>query len=254
MKHIITFSRKLLLFAAIVALATSSLRAATIYFEDGNVNAEFPTGPLWVNGTGMFQSLVYDNPIATRASGAEASSQEGFNLFSPLGGGLDVTLLAWEFFGLSLMGIGDGDSLTQSPGIDSKGYEDYRYDDEGGDGVPNLYFYYNGDLWAMGFLTRFVVEVENEDSEDGIAWGTAYIHEVLPAGQDFYDEIMALSYNTGQLEFSVDSFTVYAWEGLFASFSSSGSFTVVPESSTVAAVAGIVALTLVSLRRKRRAG
>lgn len=93
MKKAIISWRKIFLFAAVAVLATSKLNAATVVFNDGRVNGALASGPDWVNGSKMFQYIVLNFAGADGITGGSGSSQHGFNVFSPSGGGLDVTLL-----------------------------------------------------------------------------------------------------------------------------------------------------------------
>lgn len=101
-------------------------------------------------------------------------------------------------------------------------------------------------------MTTFIVAVESSSDENATAYGTAYLSEATDDGQAFFDEVMVLSGNTGQLVFNVNDYYSIVNYGSSASFGAGGSFTVVPESSTVAAVAGVAALAVVFFRRKRR--
>ena len=217
--------------ASLLSLALPAT-AATIGFVDGNIHTSNASGPIWVGG-----STMYTQFDTGEASG---SSQSGFAIFD---GGYDITLLSWEFTGLSLMGVGVGDSVTQSPTLGGPGYEDYRY--SGLD--ANLGFFYDGELWVQGRVTRFVSEVEHywDFGATGIGW--AVIEDYTAAGEDFYNAIGSLSGGTYQL-----TFYAYGFDPVDAlgHFQSDGHIEVVPEPSTYAAIAGVLVLGFCLARRR----
>lgn len=219
-----------------------------ITYNNGVINTSDGSGPAWVTGSGgMFINIIEDyggSPLG--ASGGSGATQSGFDLFD--GGGQDITLLSWTLSEMTLyQGAG---TATLSPGPASAGFEDYRYDDNGGLAAANLTFFYNGDEWASGYVTRFVTTVDNTSDFDATGAGDAVITSNTPAGLAFFNEVMTLSGNTGDLFFIADSFfSVSATDP--GTFSSTGSITVVPEPSTYAALCGLAVLGVVALRRRK---
>ena len=202
----------------------------------------------------MFNNIITDyggSPLG--ASGGTASAQSGFDVFAPGGGGLDITLFTWEFGPMTLLGAGIGDSVTQSPGAATQGFEDYRYDDSSGAAAKNLTFYYDSNEWVSGYVTQFVVEVDDNSDFDAVGGGSAYIDSFTVAGTDFYNELMSLTNNTGLLDFVATSFTpvVGTDPGTFSSAGQISTVSAVPEPSSWALIIGSAALAAVASRRWR---
>lgn len=243
-------TRSFLLFSSLLAALAAS--AASINYTGGVTNAASATGPSWVLGTNMYIQLVEDyasSPLGS--SGAAGSSQNGFNLFDPLpgGGGLDITKLTWTFGTLDLQGVGVGDSQTVSPTPVSAGVEDYRYS-----GVPtNLTFFYDGVEWASGKVTQFLITVPNSNTAIATGSGSAVLTANTAAGQDFWDEINALTSGAMQIDFTAGNFNSVGASPANATFTSDGTLTPVPEPSAWASFAGIAALAfgLYRLRHPR---
>lgn len=242
---------KLLLRSACAYLTFTavSASAAFITYNNGVTNTASATGPAWVGGTNMFLNIISDygsSPLGP--SGGSGATQDGFDLFNPGGGGLDITLLSWTLGTMTLyQGAG---TATLSPGPASAGFEDYRYDDNGGLAATNLTFFYNGAEWVSGYVTRFVTEVENNADFNATGAGDAVITSNTPAGLAFFNEVMALSSGTGQLSFVADSFTPVSPTDP-GTFGSAGSITVVPEPSAWAAIFGASVLGITYIRRRR---
>lgn len=252
---------KSLLFACSVV----SSFGVVITFENGAVNASgIQVEPQfeWVYfqipfpgyQTYMFQSIIDDFVDSNFGpTGGTANGQNGFDLFDPGGGGLDISLLSWRFAeggnNLSLY-TGPG-SLTQAPTNTDPGAEDYRYDSQNGTAPSNLSFYYDGNLWATGYVTRFVVNIDNRLDFQATGWGNAVVTDFVAAGEDFFVELMALSAGTGELFFEVDEFNAIQHTNP-GTFLSSGTIHVVPEPSTWASLLGgaVFAFTLIFRRRR----
>lgn len=250
----------------LLAGSTISAFGAFFTFENGVVNTENAIsepefewvyiGPPFEVQTYMFQAVIDDylsSPLGP--TGATANTQNGFDLFDPGGGGLDIQLFSWQFAtgGNDLdLYTGPG-SLTLPPTDDDPGAEDYRYDTQNNTAPHNLSFYYDGVPWASGYVTRFVVEVENRFDLDATGWGNAVVTDFVAAGEDFFNELMSLSNGTGWLFFEVDEFVPYS---IFdpATFLSSGTVHVVPEPATWAGILGLAVLGLVLFVRLRRKG
>lgn len=243
------FSSFLALIASLVAIP---LHGITITYDLGYTNTQNSSGPAWVSGSTMFLEIIEDFTGAPGPSGATASSHVGFNLFEPGpgGGGMDIGLLSWRYGPMTL--AQGGDAVTLSPGADTPGFEDYRYDTQGGAAAPNLTFFYDGAQWASGYVTQFIVEVDNDADASASGSGTAVLTSNTVVGQDFMNEIMAASGGTGSLVFEASNFApvVFADPG---TFSSAGTITVIPEPSTGAFLGGLTVLLAVALRRRRAA-
>lgn len=245
--------------AQLLTLATFALcggnfaSAAFITYNNGITNTQGASGPDWVLGSDMFLNIIPDYiGSPSGASGGSASTQDGFDLFAPAGGGLDITLLSWTFGPMSLyQGAG---SATLSPGPVSAGFEDYRYDTQGGTAPTNLTFFYNGQEWATGYVARFVTEVDHINDISATGEGQAFVTGHTPAGQAFYDELMALSNGSGELSFIATSFFPVSLTDP-GTFGSAGMIEVVPaaipEPSAAGFLLGIGALACGTLRRRR---
>lgn len=243
---------KFLTVATLLTLPCISASAAFITYNDGITNVQNASGPSWVGATNMFREIIPNYGGAPDVSGATGATSSGFNLFEPGpgGGGLDITLLTWEFTTLDLLNPGDGDSLTVSPTATTPGFEDYRYDTAGETAPTNLTFKYNGAEWATGYITQFVVTVDNSADFDAVGTGTAVLTTNTVAGQDFMNEIDALTNGSFILDFVASSFNpvVAADPGTFGS---AGQINIVPEPQTYALVAGAMMLGLAVLRRRQ---
>lgn len=247
--------RTSLLSLVIFGVSVATLSAQTITYTDGRTNVENASGPSWVGTTVMFQDIVTTYGGAPGPSGATGATSTDIDLFDPGGGGMDITLLTWTFGPMSLTGVGVGDSATVSPGDASAGFEDYRYDNLGGTAATNLTFYYNGDEWLSGYVTRFLITVPDRFTPNATGTGTAFITANTAAGTNFYNEIMSITGGSGELAFSANNFV--STTGVDPeSFTSTGSVTLVaavPEPATWTALAGAAVLGLACSRRRRRA-
>ncbi len=208
----------------------------------------------------MFQTIIKDyggSPLGP--SGASADSQVGFSIFG--GAGYDITKLSWE---IGVVGGNDTDaamtlytgvgSETVSPGAATEGKEDYRYDTAGGTAAKNITFYYDdGGLqeWVTGYVTRFVTTVTDIAADNATAVGDVVITNFTAAGEDFFNELSTLSGGSMEISYIADSFTPVSLSNP-GTFSSTGSWTVVPEPSTWAAAFGVVVLALGIYRRRKK--
>lgn len=212
------------------ATATATLflagtgRAATFDFS-GNLQAGNLTGLGWVIGSTMWGSIQTGSGTGT--------SQTGFSYFNTH----DIGQLTFTFGDLEL-------SSFASPGPFSPGFE--RYTDTDGSSVP-FTVRYAGDVVATGTSIYLYDEVENFN--DVTAVGTGQVILTTPgADPAFFNEVMALTGNSGQLDLVLTGFFPVNNEGLFAT---TGTFTAVPEPGEYAAVgaAGMVGLALWRRRR-----
>lgn len=236
-----------LLVYSLFGLSTLSASAAFITYQNGITNVQDSSGPAWVDGTNMFRNIITDFVGSAGPTGATGFSSD-LDLFNPGLGGMDITLLTWSFSGLTLFqGAG---SLTQSPGVASPGFEDYRYDDQGGIAAHNLEFYYDGDLWVTGYITNFVTTVANNTADTATGAGEAQLLTATLDGQMFLDEINGLTNNTGLITFTADNFDPVAGFDP-ASFSSNGAINIVPEPGVTAAGIGAIVLGAVLFRRRK---
>lgn len=82
-----------------------------------------------------------------------------------------------------------------------------------------------GDVWATGVVNEVRSEVVNDMAVVGTGVGSVTL--TAPGVDDeFYNEVLALSGASGQLDYTFTSFAPVNAQGLF---NSAGSFTVVPE-------------------------
>lgn len=209
-------------FALFVATSGS---AATIDYT-GTINASDSSHNYpWVMGSTMWESIDSGNSTATDSSGIAYFDSH------------DVVNLSWTFGDLELT-----DHL--SPGVETAGYEIYTEND--GSFEP-FTMYQDGVVIATGISTSLRTDVEN--NMDDTAVGVGYV-TLTAAGEDseFYDEIMTLSGNTGELRLDIDSFSPTANEGVFTS---TGTVSVVPEPS-VGALMGLGLMGFLTFRRFRR--
>lgn len=220
---------------AVLASLCSNLNAAVVEFENAPLEAAGNGGLPWVGPSTMYDELV--------TAGGNGLSQVGFSVFDD---DTPVSGLNWGFGGLSLY-TGDG-SLTVSPGPATAGCEDYRITNPGADNLE-IWYEDGGDaiLWATGQLVRFVTEVDNNADFIATGWGIAYLTSHTAEGQAFYDEVGALSGGDYKITFIADSFQAVSP----GHFESDGRWSVVPEPSTYAAIAGMLALGLCVARRRR---
>ncbi|GHC01497.1 hypothetical protein [Cerasicoccus arenae] len=242
---------KTLLTTCFICLSSLSASAAFITYTDGITNVNDGSGPAWVGPTVMFKEIINDYAGAPSESGASGATQTGFSLFDPGGGGLDITLLTWSFGPMDLLGVGVGDSVTQSPGPASPGYEDYRYDDLGLTAPTNLTFSYNGVEWATGYITEFLIEVPNNADPSAVGSGSAVLTANSVAGQAFMDEIAILTGGTFDLDFVANDFNSLSGVDP-ATFSSTGQINFVPEPGSTAAGMAVLILSGVMIWRRRQ--
>jgi MYXO-CTERM domain-containing protein len=236
----------------ILSACVATLHAQTMTYTDGRTNVQNASGPAWVGATLMFQDIVSTFGGAPGPSGATGATSTDIDLFD--GGGMDITLLTWEFGPMSLTGIGVGDSATVSPGDATAGFEDYRYNDLSGAAAANLTFYYNEVEWLSGYVTRFLITVPNRFDPNATGTGTAYITNNTAAGTGFFNEIMTITGGSGELAFNANNFVSTTGTDP-ESFTSTGSVTIVsavPEPATWTALAGAAGLAMACFRRRRR--
>lgn len=227
--------RSISLYLLPVILMSPLAQAAQVQYSNNPLHCTADnsvTTHTWVFGTDMWQKIDW-------ATG-EASSQTGFALFDSV---YDISKLSWSFGNMPLYN-GAGTS-TLSPGAATAGFEDYRTTAE-----DNLNVYYDGALWATGTVTRFVTRVDNNTSmtATGIGYATLGGHTV--AGTEFYNSIMNLSGQTGEITFYATSF--YSTDPGNGMYASDGYFEVIPEPSATALAGGALALGIAALIRRRR--
>lgn len=251
-------------------ISASVATAATVFYTDGVSNTLGVTGNSWVYAPSppypantpsvMFQTIIKDyggSPLGP--SGASGDSQTGFSIFG--GAGYDITKLSWV---IGVVGSGDSaaattlytgpGSVTVSPGVASEGKEDYRYDDAGGTAAKNLTFYYDdgGPVeWVSGYITRFVTTVTDISANTATGLGEVVITDFTAAGEDFFNELSALSGGSMEITYIADSFVPVVLSNP-GTFSSAGSWTVVPEPSSWAMGFGVVVLVLAICRRRSK--
>lgn len=223
--------RRILTALSLLALPTLA-HAAVIEYDLSEVYTTPGGGLPWVFGTGMDSSIISGDGTGTASS--------GFTVFGPDGSG--ATLLTWEFGAMPLY-LGAG-TRTVSPGAATPGFEDYRPLDP--DSV-NLTIYYDGQEWASGHMAWFLTRVDNDHVLTATATGIATLTANTVAGQAFYDEVGTLSGGTYEINFNAESFNPIAG----GYYHSAGYAEVVPEPSTYAAIAGVLALGITMARRCR---
>lgn len=218
-----------------VTLLSPIAQAAKVHYLNNPLQCTSAVGVTthpWVWSTNMWTNLS--------TSSGSASSQEDFSMFDAV---YDITKLTWSFGNMPLYN-GAGTS-TLSPGAATAGFEDYRTS-----ALGNLNVYYDGALWATGTVTRFVTRVDNNTSltATGIGYATLDGHTAL--GTQFYNSIMAMSGQTGEVTFYATSFrSTDPGNGMYES---DGYFEVIPEPSTTALAGGALALGIAALIRRRR--
>ncbi|WP_269543201.1 hypothetical protein [Cerasicoccus fimbriatus] len=233
-----------LLVYSLFSLSTLSASAAFITYQNGVTNTINADGDPWVTGTSMYLNIVDDYGSSPLGPSGATGNTTDLDTFSPGGGGFDISLLTWEFGSLDLY-TGPG-SVTQSPGPASPGFEDYRISGAG----PNLTFYYNGDEWVTGDLTRFITAVDNVNDFEATGTGEATITNFTVAGTAFFNEIMSLTGGTGVITFTADGFSAVQGPDP-ATFTSDGTISIVPEPGVTAAGIGAIVLGAVLIRRRK---
>jgi hypothetical protein len=208
--------------AAAVAVPAS---AATFDFS-GALQAAGGNGVPWVLGSFMWATI--------ETGGGTGTSQSGFNYFATH----DITQLTFTFGDLEL-------SSFLSPGPGSPGFE--RYTDTDGSSVP-FTIRLGGTPIATGTSIYLYDEVSH--SNDITAVGTGQVILTAPgADPAFYNEVLALTGGSGQLDLTLTGFFPVNNQGLFAT---TGSFTAVPEPGEYAAVGAAGLLGLALWRRKSK--
>jgi hypothetical protein len=209
---------------ATVLLLAGTGRAATFNFS-GDLQAGNLTGNPWVLLSSMWGSIETGSGTGT--------SQSGFAYFNTH----DISQLTFTFGDLEL-------SSFASPGPGTPGFE--RYTDTDGSSVP-FTIRYAGTTVATGTSVYLYDEVEN--SNDVTAVGTGQVILTAPGSDPtFFNEIMVLTGNTGQLDLVLTGFFPVNDQGLFAT---TGTFTAVPEPGEYAAL-GALGMAGFALWRRRR--
>lgn len=210
---------------------TGQLSGQVVEFS-GQVQASNLTAIDWVVGSKMWGQVDSGNATATSANGFNSLSFGGFN----------PALFSWTIGNVGELELG----ANQSPGPATMGFENY-VNTVGPD--VDIQFTYNGDIWANGIVNLVRSEVVNDTANVGTGSGTVTL---TGGGVDntFFNEVIALSGGSGQLDYTFTSFTPVNAQGLF---NSAGSFTVVPEPSEYAMMFGVLGVAAVVLRRRRLA-
>lgn len=236
-----------------LGLAASAFSAA-ITFNDNILHTENsnPPNPAWVmdpfdppNPTFMFERLVQlgAGNEGHGPSGGYASAQSGLAFFD--GVEYQIENFFWIIDGGLELYQGPG-SLTQSPGTDTPGAEDYRNTHS----MVNVRFMYDDGLGGQGIqllegvLSRLVVNVDNYTDYAATGWGKATVTAASWDGEDLYDEIMTLSNGTGALHFDLHTFNPVVMEDPGV-FSTSGTIHIVPEPGTYAVILSLMAISTV---------
>lgn len=218
-----------------VTILSPMAQAAKVHYLNNPLQCTTAVGVSthpWVLGTNMWTNLS--------TSSGSASSQEGFSMFDAV---YDITKLTWSFGDMPLYN-GAG-TATLSPGAATAGFEDYR-----ASALGNLNIYYDGALWATGTVTRFVTRVDNNTSLTATGLGNALLSGHTALGTQFYNSIMDLSGQTGEITFYATSFrSTDPGNGMYES---DGYFEVIPEPSTTALAGGALALSIAAFIRRRR--
>ncbi len=217
----------------VIALAAGSglsTRAQVVNFS-GQVQAGNLTAIPWVIGSTMWGTIDSGNAAATGAAGFNSLSFGGFN----------PALFSWTIGNVGELELG----ANQSPGPALMGFE--VYSNTAGPAV-DIQFSYNGDLWASGVVDQVRSEVVNNMAAVGTGTGQVTL---TAAGVDaaFFNEVMALTAGSGQLDFTFTAFTPVNAQGLF---NSAGSFTAVPEPGETAVGFALLTGVVLSVHRLRR--
>lgn len=164
--------------------------------------------------------------------GVTATGQAGFSSLSSL----DLALLQVTF---TTMHLSAAESL--SPGPSTEGYELFR---PPAPGTNSFLVTYNGSAFVSGYADFFRVAVSNSSATSASGSGRAFLTSFAGEGAAFYNEVMALTSNTGRLDLVATSFAATNYNPFTGAgtYSSAGVMAVVPEPSTYAAIAGGVAL------------
>ena len=210
----------------LVASLSPAASAATLDVV-GTVHCTDLTGPSWVGPTVMWTSVDSGTFSGT--------AQAGFATFA------DPALLTFSYGDLEL-------DLTrsQSPGADTIGFEYYTELDSS---VQPFEVRYNGVLWASGTTDFLRTEVDNSDDYTAVGTGRASLTAATVDGAAFFAEVLALTGGTGHLDFDISDFHAVDNAGNFASV---GVMTAIPEPASASVLAGLGALALGALRRRRR--
>ena len=208
-------------FAVFMAMSSSAATidyAGTIYTSD--TSHSYP----WVLGSVMWEAIDSGNSTATNSTGITYFDTH------------DVSKLTWTFGDLEMT-----DHL--SPGADTAGYEIYTEDDGSTQPFTMLY---DGEVIATGVSLSLRTDVENNMDATAVGVGYATL-TAAGANSAFYDEIMTLSGNTGNLKIDIDNFDPVE-NGVF---NSTGTLSVIPEPS-MGALVGFGLMGFVLYRRFRR--
>ena len=218
---------------ATFATTAVSLNAAVLNFSGFSDNDNLTAIP-WVIAPGPTQTYMWGD-ITTGSGTGTANS--GFTSIA------DPTLLTFSFGDLEL-----DVANSQSPGVGTPGWEEYR---ELSAPVVNMDFFYNGALWATGQLVdAYRIDVADVDDFAG-GIGTAQIELIsnTAAGLAFFNEVDALTGGTRILDFENGNFVVVS--GPDGTFTSTGSFTAIPEPSSFAMVCLGAVFLFTAVRRRR---
>lgn len=220
-----------LLSLASVFIGVAILPAQIVNFE-GTVAAANITNIPWVQGANMWGTVEASSNHATSASG-----------FASLATVDDITDFTWTFGDLEL-------GVFQSPGLNTAGFEIYNDTDSSG---TSLTFSYGSELWATGEILYLQVDVANSQTFSATGIGQAQIMSDAGSNSIFYSEIMALTGNTGLLDFTINGFFAVDVNG---NFTSNGSFSpvagsAVPEPETYALLLGLGGLGIAFWKRRR---
>ncbi len=211
--------------ATATALVLAGVGQAASFDFSGDLQAGNLTGNPWVLQSFMWGTIETGSGTGT--------SQSGFSFFDTR----NISQLTFTFGDLEL-------SSSASPGLFAGGFE--RYTDTDGSSVP-FTIRYAGTTVATGTSVYLYDEVEH--SNDVTAVGTGQVILTAPGSDPtFFNEIMALTGNTGQLDLVLTGFFPVNQQGLFAT---TGTFTAVPEPGEYAAL-GALGMAGFALWRRRR--
>ena len=213
---------------AMAAALAGPASAATFDFG-GKLVASNLTTQDWVLGSKIWGSI--------ESGEGYGISQSGFNYFATH----DITLLRFDFGDLEL-------SSFLSPTVSSGGFE--RYSEVDLSLVPfTLSLAASGGgstVIATGTSVYLYAEVSN--LSDSTAVGMGLVTLTSPGSDPtFYNEVLALTGGSGQLNLILASFVPENNQGLFTT---TGSFTAVPEPGEYAAVSAAALLGLALWRRR----